>query len=122
MIEPPLTAYLTSAEPAPMQRLTGWLVLLMSIATLPAAATAGNQDDAWLDSHTPELLDLYKHLHTHPELSFKEVNTSQRIAEELRKAGAQVTTGVGKLGVVGVMVNGKGPTVLVRTDLDALPV
>ena len=52
----------------------------------------------------------------------QEVETSQRMAEELRKAGADVTTGVGKLGVVGVLKNGEGPVVLVRTDMDALPV
>ena len=68
------------------------------------------------------LLDLYKHLHTHPELSFKETQTAARVAEELRDAGADVTSGVGKLGVVGVIKNGPGKTVLVRTDLDALPV
>src|SRR5437867_2632406 len=69
-----------------------------------------------------ELLELYKHLHTHPELSFLEEKTSARVAEELRKAGFEVTTHVGKYGVVGVLRNGKGPTVLIRTDLDALPV
>ncbi len=66
--------------------------------------------------------NLYKHFHTHPELSSQEVETSKRIAEELRKAGAEVTTGVGGLGVVGVLKNGAGPVVLVRTDMDALPV
>jgi hippurate hydrolase len=84
---------------------------------LPATAV-----DPWLAGHQSELLDLYTHLHTHPELSYQEVATSARIADELRKTGAQVTTGVGKLGVVGVIANGQGPTVLVRTDMDALPV
>ena len=56
----------------------------------------------------------YTHLHTHPELSYQEVETSARMAEELKKAGAKVTTGVGKLGVVGVIENGAGPVVLVR--------
>ena len=65
---------------------------------------------------------LYKHLHTHPELSYQEVETAARIADELEKAGAKVTTGVGKHGVVGVVENGPGPVVLVRTDMDALPV
>ena len=61
-------------------------------------------------------------MHTHPELSLQEVETSKRIADELTKAGAQVTPNVGKLGVVGVLKNGEGPVVLVRTDMDALPV
>ncbi len=69
-----------------------------------------------------DLLRLYEHFHTHPELSFKEVNTAKTVADELKAAGAEVTPGVGKLGVVGVMKNGPGPTVLVRSDLDALPV
>ncbi len=69
-----------------------------------------------------ELLELYKHLHTHPELSFMEEKTSERVAEELRKAGYDVTTHVGKYGVVSVLRNGNGPTVLIRTDLDGLPV
>ena len=77
---------------------------------------------AWFDKNEAEMVDLYRHLHAHPELSYKEVATAARIAEEWKKAGAVVTTGVGKLGVVGVMKNGPGPTVLVRTDLDALPV
>jgi len=70
----------------------------------------------------PDLFNLYRHLHTHPELSFQEKNTSSRIAEELRKSGFTVATNVGGYGVVGVLKNGAGPTVLVRTDLDALPV
>ena len=66
-------------------------------------------DDAWIElEHREELVALYKHLHSHPELSFQEVETAARIAEELRKAGAEVTTGVGKLGVVGVLKNGAG--------------
>jgi len=82
----------------------------------PAAA------DPWIGAHLDELVALYTHLHSHPELSRQEVETSQRIALELRKAGAEVTTGVGELGVVGLLKNGEGPVVLVRTDMDALPV
>lgn len=68
------------------------------------------------------LFALYKHLHAHPELSFMEKNTAARIASELRDAGLKVTQDVGGHGVVGVMRNGSGPTVLVRCDLDGLPV
>jgi hippurate hydrolase len=88
-------------------------------ATDPAQAAPG---DPWINDRIEELVRLYKHLHTHPELSYQEHETSRRIAEELRKTGAEVTAGVGKLGVVGVWKNGPGPVVLVRTDMDALPV
>ncbi|HEV3163784.1 MAG TPA: amidohydrolase [Isosphaeraceae bacterium] len=105
-----------------MHRIFPWFALLtLAAATSAAHAADTEKNDPWVESHLSELLSLYQHLHSHPELSFKEVNTSQRIAEELRKAGADVTTGVGKLGVVAVLKNGQGPTVLVRTDLDALP-
>jgi amidohydrolase len=107
------------------------------LALTLAATTAGAADgfalqqgeaklpsslDGWMAAQGARLLELYTQLHTHPELSFQEVETSKRIAEELRKTGAAVTTGVGKLGVVGVLKNGTGPVVLVRTDMDALPV
>ena len=62
------------------------------------------------------LEELYKHLHAHPELSFEEANTSKRLAEELRKTGFTVTENFGGYGIVGVLKNGEGPTVLVRTD------
>jgi hippurate hydrolase len=65
---------------------------------------------------------LYKHLHAHPELSLQEEQTAARLARELRAIGLDVTEKVGGHGVVGVLKNGNGPTVLVRTDLDALPV
>src|SRR4051794_22364853 len=89
---------------------------------LAATAAEPGASDPFVDAHIDELVGLYKHLHTHPELSFKEFETSKRVAEELEKAGAEVTSGVGKLGVVGVLRNGGGPTVLVRADMDALPV
>jgi hippurate hydrolase len=65
---------------------------------------------------------LYKYLHTHPELSYREKNTSARLARELKELGFEVTEHVGGYGVVAVLRNGKGPTVLIRTDMDALPV
>ena len=69
-----------------------------------------------------DLVALYKHLHANPELSLQEEQTAARMAEELKKLGFEVTTKVGGHGVVGVLKNGTGPTVLVRTDMDALPV
>lgn len=70
----------------------------------------------------PELFGLYTRLHSEPELSGQEKETASRIASQLRSAGYQVTEGVGGYGVVGVLENGKGPVVLVRADLDALPI
>jgi hippurate hydrolase len=77
---------------------------------------------AKLDAEIGDLENLYKHLHTHPELSAQEVQTAGRMARELKDAGFDVTTGVGGNGVVAILRNGNGPTILVRTDLDALPV
>jgi amidohydrolase len=68
------------------------------------------------------LFSLYKHLHTHPELSFKEVETAKRIGDELEMLGFDVTRGFGGTGLVAVMRNEEGPTLLVRADMDALPV
>jgi hippurate hydrolase len=70
----------------------------------------------------PFLESLYRDLHAHPELSFREEKTAAKLARELKANGVEVTTGVGGHGLVGVLRNGPGPTVLVRTDLDALPV
>ena len=68
------------------------------------------------------LLALYKYLHANPELSFQEEETAKRISKELQHAGFEVTENVGGHGIVAVMKNGDGPTVMLRTDLDALPV
>ncbi len=70
----------------------------------------------------PSLETLYKDLHTHPELSLMEEKTSARVAAELRTAGFEVTEKFGGFGVVAVLKNGPGPVVLVRSDMDALPV
>lgn len=68
------------------------------------------------------LSSLFVHLHENPELSFREFETSKRIASELTALGFDVTTGVGQTGVVAVMKNGDGPTVMIRADMDGLPV
>ena len=99
-----------------------WLAPLALLCLMGFAARGADVEDAWMDEQIGGLIGLYEHLHAHPELSFHEVETARRVAQEFRAAGAEVTTGVGKTGVVGVLRNGKGPTVLVRTDMDALPV
>jgi hippurate hydrolase len=73
------------------------------------------------DQYT-SLETLYKYLHSHPELSLQEAQTAARLAREMKELGFEVTEKVGGHGIVCVLKNGKGPTVLVRTDMDALPV
>jgi len=77
---------------------------------------------AGLDALLPDLEELYKDIHAHPELSMHETRTAGIAAQRLRDAGYEVTTGVGKTGVVGLLHNGEGPIVMVRADMDALPV
>jgi hippurate hydrolase len=75
-----------------------------------------------IDREYPSLDALYKHLHTHPELSYHEEQSGARMAKELKELGFSVTEHLGGHGVVGILKNGDGPTVLVRADMDALPV
>lgn len=70
----------------------------------------------------PEIEALYLDLHQHPELSMQEQRTAAKLAERLKALGYQVTTGVGRTGIVAILRNGDGPTVMLRTDMDALPV
>ena len=101
----------------PIRFLSFLLVCVPAVAQPQPAAL-----DAAIQPELSSLEALYKHLHANPELSYHEQQTAARIAEELRETGFEVTTGVGGHGVVGVLKNGPGPTVMVRTDLDALPV
>src|SRR5512132_221891 len=91
-------------------------LVAVEAAAPPNAALAG------LDALYPDLQKLYLDLHQNPELSFHEDKTAAKLAERLRALGFEVTTGVGGTGIVGLLRNGKGPTVMIRTDLDALPV
>lgn len=105
------------------------LILLLSMWIAPLIF-AQQTPQSLADAELPSLLGIYKDIHSHPELSGYEERTAALVAKELRAAGCQVTEHLGKYensklkayGVVGVMKNGDGPTVLVRTDLDALPV
>ena len=76
----------------------------------------------WVDGRLDGLVTTYKHFHANPELSLQEFKTAAMISREWEKAGFEVTLGVGKTGAVGVLKNGKGPTLLIRGDMDALPV
>ncbi|MGY4402290.1 M20 family metallopeptidase [Bradyrhizobium sp. USDA 3315] len=75
-----------------------------------------------LDGMLPDLEALYKDVHSHPELSMQETRTAGLAADRLRAAGYEVTTGIGKTGVVGLLRNGEGPTVMLRAEMDALPI
>ena len=90
-----------------------------ALAQLPAplksdVTTRVNGMYPWLDT-------IYKDLHAHPEIAFQEVRTAGKLAAEMRKLGFEVTEKVGKTGIVAVLKNGAGPTVLVRTEMDGLP-
>ena len=74
-----------------------------------------------LEADYPKLEALYKDLHAHPEVAFQEVKTAAKLATEMRALGFEVTEKVGKTGLVAIYKNGEGPTILVRTELDALP-
>jgi hippurate hydrolase len=75
----------------------------------------------FVDSIYPSLEELYKHLHQNPELSLQEEKTAQMMASELKKSGFEVIENIGGYGVAGILRNGSGPTLLIRTDMDALP-
>src|SRR5260370_7167047 len=74
-----------------------------------------------VEADYPKLDALYKEIHAHPELAFEEVKTAARLAAEMRALGFEVTEKVGKTGLVAIYKNGDGPTIMVRTELDALP-
>ncbi|HEX8176311.1 MAG TPA: amidohydrolase [Pyrinomonadaceae bacterium] len=106
-------------------------LLALSFSNLPlATANADRNLDAMIERELPALVSTYKALHSAPELSHYEVKTSALLAQELRSLGFTVTERIGKYrraewkgyGVAGVMKNGDGPVVLVRADMDALPV
>ena len=88
----------------------------------PQAATPVDGVLANLAGLLPDLEALYKDVHAHPELSMHETRTAGLAAQRLEAAGYEVTTAVGKTGVVGLLRNGDGPTVMLRADMDALPV
>ena len=97
----------------------GWLAL---VGIAQAQQPEVPEPPADIAADVPSLIEFYKHLHANPELSFQEQATAGIIADELRKLGFDVAQNVGGFGVVGVMHNGDGPTLMIRTDLDALPI
>jgi amidohydrolase len=97
------------------------LFLAAAAMNFTAPSTAATLSDS-IRADMPQLMTLYRDLHAHPELSMQEVRTPALLAPEMRKLGFQVTEHVGKTGLVAVMKNGPGPVLLIRADMDALPV
>ncbi|MEX1213331.1 MAG: amidohydrolase [Balneolaceae bacterium] len=105
--------------------LAGILLLLSGCTTQSLYAQSEDPSSRQLElieENMAEWQELYRSLHANPELSGQERETSRRLAQELNKLGLDVTEGVGGFGVVGVLENGPGPVVLLRSDMDALPI
>jgi hippurate hydrolase len=103
-----------------MKRLLLPLVAILPLCSAQAADTALSQ--AVAKDYQQHLASLFDHFHRNPELSFMETQTAARLASELREAGFEVTEHVGGTGVVAIMKNGPGPLVMMRADMDGLPV
>lgn len=97
------------------------VILLFLITVLPLTTSADALKSA-VEKDYSYLYALFKHFHANPELSMQESETSDRLAKELEAAGFTVTRNIAKTGLVGIMKNGKGPTVMIRADMDGLPV
>ena len=106
-------------------------MFLISTLALVSLNRGAAQEDKPRDSATavpevaalePELEALYRDLHEHPELAFHEERTAETLAKRVKELGFEVTTGVGRTGLVAIMHNGPGPVVMLRAELDALPI
>jgi hippurate hydrolase len=102
-----------------MPRLAIWIAVLFSAWSCAARAESPAE---WAKKNVADLVELYRQFHKNPELSHREEQTAKRLAEAWKAAGVEVSTGVGGHGVVGIVKNGPGPRLMLRTDLDALPV
>ncbi len=98
----------------------GFILTIASLA-YPASADEGLRKDIAAD-YDANLEALFTHFHKNPELSFKESKTATRLGKEIAALGYDVTSGVGQTGIVAVMKNGPGPTVMIRADMDGLPI
>ncbi len=99
-----------------------FLICILTTLTLTQISHADELSDSVKADYDNHLGALFEHFHRHPELSSMENNTAARLAEELRAAGFDVTEGVGGTGLVALMRNGPGPLVMMRADMDGLPV
>jgi hippurate hydrolase len=110
--------------PMPVARVVACLVAIGLAAPHAQTGRAPRTTPApsEIDAIYPDIEALYIDLHRHPELAFQETQTAATLASRVKALGFDVTTGVGRTGIVAVMKNGPGPTVMLRTELDALPV
>ena len=108
------------AKPLLAALVMGSMVALSAHAELDVASLKQSIETSF-ESEYPKLDALYKDIHAHPELAFQEEKTAARLAAEMRAVGFEVTEKVGKTGLVALFRNGDGPTIMVRTELDALP-
>jgi hippurate hydrolase len=101
-----------------------WLPALAFAQSAPTASRAAEDAEVsrWIDQQLAGYLETYRGIHAHPELAFQEQQTSALVARELKRAGYTVSSGIGGYGVVGVLKNGLGKALLLRGDMDALPV
>lgn len=97
------------------------LILFIIAGLLLTSATKPPTIDSIIAEDMPYLLDFYKTRHENPEISLQEKETAATLSAELKKIGFEVTENFGGYGIVGIYKNGKGPTILYRTDMDALP-
>lgn len=103
--------------------MTKYAIIVTLLASSFICRPVSAHDPAtWIKKNLESLVQLYIHFHKNPELSFEEEETGKRFGAELKAAGCDVTTAFGGFGVVAIMKNGDGPTVMVRSDLDALPI
>ena len=105
-----------------LYKATKFMLLFILILSTFMQSNADDTLKNAINEDYPYIHKLYTHLHSHPELSFHEQKTAKRLAKELRETGFEVTESVGGYGLVAMMRNGKGPTVMIRTDMDALPI
>src|SRR5580704_9571342 len=105
---------------APLLASTALCIALPAHAELDVSALKSAIETS-VESNYDHLDALYKDIHAHPELAFQEVKTAAKLAAEMRALGFEVTEQIGKTGLVAIYRNGSGPTIMVRTELDALP-
>jgi amidohydrolase len=107
----------------PVAWLRGVAAIAIVLGVVPLQAqTAGAPSSAEVDAIYPDIEALYIDLHRNPELAFHETRTAATLAARVKTLGYEVTTGVGGTGIVAILKNGPGPTIMLRTELDALPV
>ena len=105
-----------------MKQVRKFQISIFAVVLMVRATPLLAQTTAQIDAYYPDLQALYQDLHRNPELAFQETQTAAKLAARLEAMGYDVTTGVGRTGIVALLRNGAGPTVMLRTELDALPV